>query len=76
MYLVDIVEAKEKLLELIEAAMRCEEVSISKDNQPVVKLVGIPKQAKCNRQAGSAKGMVWMSDDFDEPLEEFKEYRS
>ncbi|MEG4406270.1 DUF2281 domain-containing protein [Microcoleus sp. MON2_D5] len=33
----------------------------------------IPKQAKPNRQAGSAKGMVWMSDDFDEPLEEFKE---
>jgi hypothetical protein len=58
MYQVDIIEAKEKLL----------------DNQPVVKLVGIPKQAKPNRQAGSAKGMVWMSDDFDEPLEEFKEY--
>jgi prevent-host-death family protein len=76
MYLVDIVEAKEKLLELIEAAMRGEEVAISKDNEPVVKLVGIPKQAKPNRQAGSAKGMVWMSDDFDEPLEECKEYRS
>jgi len=74
MYQVDIVEAKEKLLELIEAAMRGEEVAISKDNQPVVKLVGIPKQAKPNRKAGSAKGMVWMSDDFDEPLEEFKEY--
>ncbi|WP_293331294.1 type II toxin-antitoxin system Phd/YefM family antitoxin [Microcoleus sp. CAWBG58] len=76
MYLVDIVEAQEKLLELIEAAMRGEEVSIRKDNQPVVKLVGISKQAKSNRQAGSAKGMVWMSDNFDEPLEEFKEYRS
>jgi antitoxin (DNA-binding transcriptional repressor) of toxin-antitoxin stability system len=56
--------------------MRGEEVAISQDNQPVVKLVGIPKQAKQNRKAGSAKGMVWMSDDFDEPLEEFKEYRS
>ncbi|TAE94578.1 MAG: type II toxin-antitoxin system Phd/YefM family antitoxin [Oscillatoriales cyanobacterium] len=71
MYEVDIVEAKEKLLELIEAAMRGEEVAITQDNQPVVKLVGIPKQAKPNRKAGSAKGMVWMSDDFDEPLEEF-----
>ncbi|MCC3459989.1 MAG: type II toxin-antitoxin system prevent-host-death family antitoxin [Microcoleus sp. PH2017_11_PCY_U_A] len=65
MYEVDIVEAKEKLLELIEAAMRGEEVAITQDNQPVVKLVGIPKQAKPNRKAGSAKGMVWMSDDFD-----------
>jgi prevent-host-death family protein len=74
MYQVDIVEAKEKLLELIEAAMRGEEIAIAKDNEPVVKLVAIPKKSKPNRQAGSAKGMVWMSDDFDEPLEEFKEY--
>ena len=54
--------------------MRGEEVGITQDNQPVVKLVVMPQQAKPNRQAGSAKGMVWMSDDFDEPLEEFKEY--
>ena len=54
--------------------MRGEEVAITQDNQPDVKLVVISKQAKPNRQAGSAKGMVWMSDDFDEPLEEFKEY--
>jgi len=69
MYQVDIVEAKEKLAELIEAAIRGEEVAITQDNHPVVKLVVIPKKAKPNRQAGSAKGMVWMSDDFDEPLE-------
>ncbi|AFZ06348.1 hypothetical protein Osc7112_1864 [Oscillatoria nigro-viridis PCC 7112] len=74
MYQLDIIERKEKLVELIAAAMRDEEMAITQDNQPVVKLVGIPKQAKPNRQAGSAKGMVWMSDDFDEPLEEFKEY--
>jgi hypothetical protein len=29
---------------------------------------------KPNRQPGSAKGLIWMSDDFDEPLAEFKEY--
>ncbi|MEG4023517.1 DUF2281 domain-containing protein [Microcoleus sp. S13C4] len=74
MYQVDIIEAKEKRVGLIEATMRGEEVAITQDNQPVVKLIVIPKQAKPNRQAGSAKVMVWMSDDFDEPLEEFKEY--
>ncbi|MEG4625157.1 DUF2281 domain-containing protein [Microcoleus sp. w1-18aA5] len=73
---VDISEGEKKLLEFIESAKRGEEIAITQDNQPVVKLVVIPKQAKPNRQAGSAKGMVWMSDDFDEPLEEFKEYRS
>lgn len=30
--------------------------------------------ARKRRQCGSAKGLVWMSDDFDEPLEEFEEY--
>jgi prevent-host-death family protein len=76
MYQVDIVEAKEKLRELIAAAMRGEEVAITQDNQPVVKLVGIQPANKKRwpSKAGSAKGMVWMSDDFDEPLEEFKEY--
>jgi prevent-host-death family protein len=44
MYQVDIIEAKEKLLELIEAAMRGEEVAITQDNQPVVKLVGNTRQ--------------------------------
>ncbi len=77
MYQVDIVEAKEKLAELIEAAMRGEEVAITQDNQPVVKLVGITpaNQKRWPSKPGSAKGMVWVSDDFDEPLEEFKEYR-
>lgn len=29
---------------------------------------------KKSRKAGSAKGQIWMADDFDEPLECFKEY--
>jgi hypothetical protein len=29
---------------------------------------------KRDRKAGSAKGQVWMSPDFDEPLDEFAEY--
>ena len=74
MHQIDVAEAKENLSELIEAAIKGEEVVISKDNQPVVKLVVITKKVKRDRQAGSANGMVWMSDDFDEPLEEFKEY--
>jgi hypothetical protein len=26
------------------------------------------------RKPGSAKGLIWMSDDFDDPLEDFAEY--
>lgn len=84
---ITITEAAQKLPDLIDAAIRGEEVSITKDGS-VVKL--IPANPVKPRQPGSAKGQVWMSDDFergsvlnsfqhtqvslDEPLEEFKEY--
>lgn len=32
------------------------------------------KRAKFARKAGTLKDMIHISDDFDEPLEEFKEY--
>jgi hypothetical protein len=31
-------------------------------------------ELKSERKIGKYDGQVWMSDDFDEPLEEFKEY--
>lgn len=68
---ISIAEAAQKLPDLIDAALRGEEVIITKDGS-VVKL--IPANVVKSRQPGSAKGQVWMSDDFDEPLEEFKEY--
>jgi antitoxin (DNA-binding transcriptional repressor) of toxin-antitoxin stability system len=49
------------------------EVIICIDDRPVIKLVPI-EPVKPRRKAGSAKGIIWMSDDFDEPLEEFREY--
>ncbi len=70
---MDIAEAKDHLPELIAEAVSGEEVVITQNNQPVVKLVLVP-QVKRRRQAGSAKGLVTISDDFDEPLEDFREY--
>ncbi len=32
-----------------------------------------PKQIK-ERQAGDLKGKIWMADDFDAPLDDFKDY--
>lgn len=69
---ITVAEAAQKLSDLIDAALRGEEVVITKDDHSVVKL--IPASPIKNRQPGSAKGQVWMSDDFDEPLEEFEEY--
>ena len=55
-----------KLPDLIDAAMRGEEVTIMK-NGSVVKLIPANPVKPYPAKAGSAKGQVWMSDDFDEP---------
>jgi len=69
---ITLAEASKNLPELIEAAMSGEEIVITKDNQPVVKLTPISPVKR--RRAGSAKGLITISDDFDEPLEDFKDY--
>ena len=66
-------EAKAHLLDLIEAAIRGEDVYILQDDHPVVQLVPV-EQAKRHAQFGSAKGLVVMAEDFDAPLEDFSEY--
>jgi len=43
-------------------------VIITRNNQPILKLIQISSIAK-RRQRGSAKGQIWMAPDFDEPLE-------
>jgi prevent-host-death family protein len=73
MHQVDIEEAKTHLPDLVEAAIRGIEVVITKDNQPVVKLVPLAPSTPHPR-FGSAAGLITMSEDFDAPLEDFKDY--
>ncbi len=70
---MNLAEASKNLPDLIEAALSGEEIVITKDDQPVVKLTPVSSVKRC-RQPGSAKGLVTISDDFDEPLEDFKDY--
>jgi len=74
MHQINIDEAKSNLPDLIDAAINGEEVVIAKDDQHVVRLVPISR-TKPRPQFGSAKGLISMSDDFDEPLEDFADYR-
>jgi antitoxin (DNA-binding transcriptional repressor) of toxin-antitoxin stability system len=65
-------EAKRRLRDLIDAAMRGETVVIVGEDQKSVQLV--PVQAiEPHPQFGSAQGLVHISDDFDEPLVDFQE---
>ena len=70
---VDLEEAKLNLIRLIEQVECGTEVVITRDDRPAVKLIPV-SQTKRRRQPGSAKGLVTIADDFDEPLEEFKDY--
>ena len=73
MHQVNIEEAKDHLPELIDAAVKGEQIIISKDDQNRVRLVPLQK-AKPRPQFGSGKGLITMADDFDEPLKDFEEY--
>ncbi|OQY46987.1 MAG: type II toxin-antitoxin system prevent-host-death family antitoxin [Candidatus Parabeggiatoa sp. nov. 2] len=70
---IDVAQVQTHLFGLLEQAARGEEVVITKDNQPFVKLVPI-NQNQPRPKFGSAKGLIEIADDFDEPLEEFRRY--
>jgi prevent-host-death family protein len=70
---VNIHEAKTNLSKLIDKVLKGESVVISKSNKPLVKLV-LVDEMKNKRTLGTAKGLIKISEDFDAPLEEFKEY--
>ncbi len=70
---VTVEEAKMKLFDLIAAAIEGEAVFITEDNHIIVQLVPI-SQSELSPQFGSAKGLIHMSEDFDDSLEDFDEY--
>ncbi|GET40710.1 type II toxin-antitoxin system Phd/YefM family antitoxin [Microseira wollei] len=73
MYQVSLKEAETRLAELIETAARGEEVAIARSDGTLFKIVPL-KAVAAIPKFGSAKGLVKMSDDFDEPLADFEEY--
>ncbi len=70
---VNLQEAAGNLSVLIQKAMNGEEVVIADEKSRMVKLVPL-QEIKPKRRLGLAKGRIKMAPDFDEPLEEFKEY--
>jgi antitoxin (DNA-binding transcriptional repressor) of toxin-antitoxin stability system len=73
MHQVSVEEAKANLDDLVDAAVSGEEVVIARDEEHLVRLVPVPR-TNPRPQFGSARGLITMSEDFEEPLEEFEEY--
>lgn len=69
---VDLKQAQSRLEELVGEAARGEEVILTREGQPVAKIIPlIPPVAR--RRFGSAKGLIRMRPNFDEPLEDFRD---
>ena len=67
----NLAEAKAHFSEIVRRAMRGEEVIVANRNRPVVRIVPITPAL---RKPGTGKG-IWISPDFDEPLDDFEGYR-
>ena len=68
----NIADAKARLPSLVRETLAGDEVIIARDNKPLVKLVPLPGS---RRTPGTGKGQVlYMSPDFDAPLEDFEDY--
>lgn len=68
---VNVLEAKTQLSRLLDRAEAGEEVIIARAGHPVARLVPVEAAiAPAPRVLGALQGKGWISDDFDEPLDE------
>lgn len=71
---VSIEEARVRLVELIEKVGQGEDVMILEGERPVARLSSVPSTRR-NARRGSAGHLThYMEDDFEAPLDDFKEY--
>lgn len=68
-----IYEAKTNLSKLIRDVLSGKRIVIAKAKEPLVELVPFRQKKKTHR-IGWYKNAIQISDDFDAPLEDFKEY--
>ena len=70
---VSLEDAEKQFRRLIEQVTNGEEVVITRDHQPVAKVIRCDHPLK-ERPLGTAKGQIlYIADDFDAPLPEFEE---
>ncbi len=67
-------DANSQLARLVEQASRGEEVIILRDSTPVAKIVPLPEEKPVSHFGNAKDVLIYMADDFDAPLEDFKDY--
>ncbi len=71
---IDIKQAGQCFSDLIEQSEKGDEIIITRKGKPIVRLIAVSAKQKKKRLFGSAKDYIKIADDFDKPLEDFKDY--
>jgi prevent-host-death family protein len=74
MTVIELREAETRLEKLVEEVGAGEEILITRGGKPVARLVAPDGVDAPERIPGSAKGLFTVPDDFDAPLDDFREY--
>lgn len=67
-------QAEGRLADLVDKALDGEEVIIEKNERQAVRLMVVDLSKSMTRRLGTAKGLVKIAEDFDAPLDDFREY--
>lgn len=70
---VNMHEAKSSLSQLVKRAERGEDIVIARNGVPVARITRL-KASKPKLPWGVLRGKIRMLDNFDEPMDEFKDY--
>jgi prevent-host-death family protein len=74
MQTVALEKAQATLADLLKQVADGEEFTITQNGEPKAKLSPVSYRNHAKAQAGSLPGKIWMSPDFDAPLDDFKDY--
>jgi prevent-host-death family protein len=74
MQTVALEKAQATLPDLLHQVAGGEEFTITENGEPKAKLSAVPPRKHAQAHAGSLSGKIWMSPDFDAPLDDFKDY--
>lgn len=67
-------QAQATFADLLRQVAHGEEFTITQNGEPKAKLSAVSSHKHAHAQAGSLPGKIWMSPDFDAPLDDFRDY--
>ena len=74
MQTVALEKAQATLADLLKRVAGGEEFTITQNGEPKARLSAVQAHKHSQAHAGSLPGKIWMSSDFDAPLDDFKDF--